>query len=82
MIDLFIEFSWLFYFLFISTILAIVFSRDLGPFSVLVNIVAYGGVFIHELAHYSMCKILVIVFSKPFCSPKNSFEFMGATHIT
>jgi len=56
MLNLYVELGLLFIFFLISVILRwILHSYDLGPFTTLLNILAFIGVFIHECSHYLLC---------------------------
>jgi len=38
--------------------MVLLFKRDLGPFTTILNILGFIGVIVHELSHFFMCKIL------------------------
>ncbi len=52
--------DWCYYLLVfgISTIMLFVYRLNLGPFLVVFNILGFVGIIVHELSHYTLCKLL------------------------
>jgi hypothetical protein len=42
----------------ISTIMLFVYRLNLGPFLVILNILGFVGIMVHEISHYTLCKLL------------------------